>query len=376
MRTFIGAFLSLLAASMLLGQRRGLTIDLQTPEGQAIQRIGEEPDEAKKVAQLEEFVAKYPKYEGLVLVYGMMVTSYGKLSQFDKVMESGEKLLALDPLDARTAHLCLKAAEAKKDPDLVIKWSTKASEVARKVTATAKPAEEDAVEQWEQDVNFAKQLDLYTEYSLYATALQTNDPAKKILLVESLEQRNPQSQYLPQIASQYFLALRQTGKTEKAVAVAEKALEKDQSNEDMLLVVADYYMQKKEQPEKVLDYSAKLVSLMSSKPAPEGVSATDWQKKKDLTLGLGYWMTGVTYANQNKFGPADKALRQALPFIKGNEQLLASALFYLGLANYKLENILDAIKFNEQCIAIKSPYQARAAQNLKVIRSQYRLVRK
>jgi hypothetical protein len=44
----------------------------------------------------------------------------------------------------------------------------------------------------------------------------------------------------------------------------------------------------------------------------------------------------------------------------------------LGLANYKLERIQDAATFNRQCAAIKSPFQARAQQNLKAILSQYR----
>jgi hypothetical protein len=45
-------------------------------------------------------------------------------------------------------------------------------------------------------------------------------------------------------------------------------------------------------------------------------------------------------------------------------------LFYAGLANYSMKNIPDALKFNQQCAAIKSPFQAKAAENVRVMRSQ------
>ncbi len=365
---------SLLAAAVF-AQRHQITINAETPEGQVLQQIGQEADDAKKIALMEQFIAQFPKHEGALWVYSQMIPASTKTGQFDKAFSACDKLLALDPKDARSAHDCLKAAEVKKDPDAVNAWAARVSDVARAVAATPKPQDEDEVESWKSDVDYAKQLDTYTEYSLYATALQAQDPAKRIMLVETLEQRNPQSQYLPQSQGQYFIALRQAGQVDKAAAVAEKVLAKDPDNEDMLLFIADYHLQKKSDPDKVLGYSEKLAEVMNTKQKPEGVSDQDWSKKKTLSLGLAYWMAGVTYSGQNKFSDADKALRQALPFIEENDQLLAGAYFHLGLANYKMEKILDAIKFNEACAKIKSPFQAQAQRNLKVIRSQYRVVR-
>ncbi|HBY61875.1 MAG TPA: hypothetical protein DEH78_18810, partial [Solibacterales bacterium] len=63
--------------------------------------------------------------------------------------------------------------------------------------------------------------------------------------------------------------------------------------------------------------------------------------------------------------------------------LKAAALFNLGLANFRMgeaakgeaqsQRILDALRFNQQCAAIKSPFQAQAAKNVAAIKSQYRL---
>lgn len=368
-------FVAFAAAFPVAAQRHKLTINAETPEGQLLQQIGLEEDAAKKLGLLEQFAAQYPKHEAAAWVYAQMVPLYSKAGQYDKAMEAAENLLALDPEDARTAHAALKAAEAKKDPDAIKKWAVQVSEVARKVAQKPKPQDEEEAEVWKEEVEFAKQVDTYSEYALYAAALQTPDPRKKIELIETLEQRNPQSQYVPQVRGVYVVALQQAGEAAKAVAVAEKILETDQSNEDMLLLVADYYLKQNKSPEKVIEYSERMVELMRTKPKPEGVAEADWEKKKTLVTGLGYWMSGVTYATQNKYAQADKQLREALPYIKDNDQLLAVAYFHLGVANYKLEKILDAIKFNQECIKIKSPLQGQAKRNLAAIQAQYRVVR-
>lgn len=383
MRALVLIGVLVLAAPAAAQRHKLTTINAETPEGQLLQQIGTESEEVKKLALLEQFAAQYPNHEGILWVYAQMQPAYLKAQQYDKAMAAGEKLLALDPEDVEMAHGCLKAAEAKKEPDAIKKWAVLTSESARKVAQSKKPEDEDEEEEWKRRVDFAKQLDVYTEYSLYAAALQVTDPRKKIELVETLEQRNPESQYLPQARGQYFLALRQTGDVAKAVEVAEKVLETDQTNEDMLLVAADYYLNQKKDQDKALQYASKLVEVMESRPKPEGMSAEDWEKSKNQKLGYGHWLMGIIYGAQGKHPQADKHLREALPALKDierNEQLLAAAYFYLGVANFRLgdaggENsrIIDALKFSQACAAIKGPYQAQAQKNISAIQSRYRI---
>jgi len=286
----------------------------------------------------------------------------------------GEKVIALDPEDLETSLANLKASEAKKDPDLVKKWSNSTGQIAQKVVAAPQPKDEDE-EDWKKRVDYAKQVNTYSEYALYATAIQTSDPRKKIDLIETLQQRNPQSQYISQVLPMEFQAYRQAGDNEKATALAEKILLTDQSNEDMLLVAADGYLQKGKEPEKVIAYSTKLIEVMNAKPKPDGGSDADWQTRKKTITGLGHYMIGKQYFNQKKYGPADKELRIALPLVEGNQDLKAEALFLLGFSNYKMENIIEALKFNQQCAAIKSRFQGQAAKNVTVIKSQYHAVK-
>ena len=253
---------------------------------------------------------------------------------------------------------------------------------AKKTVEAPAPKFEDSdqEQEWKQRVDFSKQVGTYAEYSIHAAVLQTADAAKKVELADALKQMNPESQYLPAVIPQVFMAYRQLGNTDKAVATAEEFLAKDGTNEDMLLVTADYYMNTKKDPQKTIDYSTKLVNLMSSKPAPQGVSPADWEKKKKSMLGLGHWMIGVTYAGQNKYPDAAKALRQAIPLVEDNPPLLAPALFHLGLANFKMgekskndQMVLEAFNLFKRCATIKSPFQAPAQTNISAIQRQYHI---
>ena len=120
-------------------------------------------------------------------------------------------------------------------------------------------------------------------------------------------------------------------------------------------------------------YSAKIVEVMATKPKPEGVSDADWQNRKRSVTGVAHYMSGKLYYTQNNFGSTDKELRAALPAV--DPQLKPEVLFYLGMANYKMEKAQDAANFNRECAALKSPYAATCAKNLAAIRTQFRGVK-
>lgn len=378
MNAFRMLLMTLAVAGTLCAQKHKLVINAETPEGQLLQQIGQENDAAKKTALMEDYVQKYPKHDGVGWVLDQLLTSYIASSSFDKAIGAGEKLLAMDPSDLVASTNYLKGVVGKKDVDLILKAAPQTSALARKAASATEPADAEEKENWKNSVDYAKQVDIYTEYALYFGALNAADPAKKISMIEALSVQNPKSQYVKDLNVPYFLALRQAGQNDKAIAVAEKTLDVDQSNEDMLLVVADSYFNKKTNPEKVIAYGLKLPEVMASKQKPEGMSDGDWEARKNLLSGLGYWMAGMVYSGQNKLPDTDKTLRQALPLVKQNDQLSAQALFHLAMANYNMGSpkkdkklMMEALRFNQQCAAIKSPFQATAQKNAAVIKQQY-----
>ena len=136
------------------------------------------------------------------------------------------------------AQQTLKAAEMKKDPDLLLKWSSKTAELAQKVVASPQPKDADEVENWKARVDYARQVNTYTEYSLYAMALGTVDPLKQAALIEALQQRNSKSEYLAKAVDTLFVAYQKSGATDKAVALAQQVAATGNPTEDMLLVLA------------------------------------------------------------------------------------------------------------------------------------------
>jgi len=371
MRTLL---LALLLAGSLSAQRHKLNINTETPEGQALQQIGQETDDAKKLAGFEKFLQDYPKSENLAWVYSQIQPMYVKASQPDKAIDIGEKLIALDPGDLEASLATLKAAEAKKDPDLVRKWSNTAAQIAGKELAAKKPDDEEE-DEWKKHLDYVKQVNNYAEYTLDSMALQTTDARKRLELIEALYDRNPQSQYMAQLLPAAAQSLDQINDPDRGIAFAEKILAKDPNNDQMLLIAANAYSQKAKDPDKIISYSGKLAEVINSKPKPEGVSDTDWENRKKVITCLAHYFPGKIYYTQKKWGPADKELRAALTLVESNAALKPEVLFLLADSNYRLENAAEALKYFQQCAAIKSRYQAQAAKNVTVIKSQYRAVK-
>lgn len=376
---YITFAIGLLASNGLAQRHKLAAVNAASPDGKLIQQSPQENDPAKKLATLEQFIAQFAdKQEATEWVLSQLQPLYLKVGNPDKAIETGEKLLALDADDIDASYNNLKSAEAKKDADAIMKWSAHTSQIAKKVVKSPKREGEDA-EEWKQAVDYARQVDTYTEYALYLAALQLPDPQKAMLLSDTLEKRNPDSLYIAQLMEKYAVSARQGNALPKAIEFGERAYARNQFNPDMLLAMSDYSMQK-QQFDKALTYSTKAVEVISSQPKPEALAAADWENKKASIIGLGNWISGVTLSTQNKYALADKALRAALPYIKDNEQLMAGALFHLGLVNYKMgqtsknkTQIADAIKFSQQCSAINSPFQAQAQKNVKVIKTEFKI---
>ncbi|MDQ6758670.1 MAG: hypothetical protein M3Z32_02245 [Acidobacteriota bacterium] len=358
------AVLLLIASAVLPAQQRPkLTINSETDEGKLLQQIELQSDETKKQVMLEQFVAKYPKHEGAPWVYRQLQPMYVRQHQFDRSLKAGSQALALDPNDLDASYNNLKAAEAKKDIDSIKQWALQTSQLARKNAAGA-PAD------------YAKQIDTYCEYSLYAAALQNTEPGKVLDLIETLEHLNPHSQYLPKAYGHHLATLRQMGQIEQAGAAAEKLADRDLASEDVLLIAADYNLQKKTQPDKVILYSIKLIQMLAAKPKPDGMGDAEWDGKKQSLSGLANWMAGITYSGQANYREADKYLREAVPHLT-DEQVRAIGLFHLGLADYQLGKagknrslMQDALKYSEQSAAIVSPLQVQAQKNVRAIRGE------
>jgi len=351
---------------VLAQEKQNFVFNPTTPEGQILQSLGQETDDARKVTLAQDFLAKYPKHEAAGWVAAQLESGLLAQKDNDKVLEVAETAYANGP-DMDAAYFALKAAVDKNDIAQVKKWSARTSEAARKITSSSKaPADEDEKHQLE----YAKEVDEYSEYALYVVALKAQ-PKDEVDLVDTLIKQNPKSQYLSEVANSYFSALSKAGEGAKACpAAAKMAVEK---NAEAMLYAADCSW-RGNKADAVVSYAARAAEAAGSRAKREGVSDSDWATQKAALIGTANFYTGVGYTMQMRYGPANKALKAALPAIKGNSQLYSIALFDLGLANYQLGKPLgdkaqmrEGLHYFQQSAEMSGPMQDQASRNAKLV---------
>lgn len=218
----------------------------------------------------------------------------------------------------------------------------------------------------------AKEIGAYTEYAVFAAALQ-GPAATTVDLMGVLEQGSPKSEYLANGYGSYLAALGQVAPA-RVGAVADKALANFPDNQDLLVAASNAAMQKS-QGDRALSLALRALSAHPKKP--ENVAVADWDKVQNQIAGSMHWIAGIVYGSQNKFFECDKQLRLARPLIKGNQAMEGPALFYLGLSNYQLgrgalnkKQVEEGAAFSAQSAAIPGQYQRQAYTNAQSIKAE------
>ena len=275
--------------------------------------------------------------------------------------------------DLEDAFNSLKEAESKKDAASVKKLAVEAYAVARQVASEPAPSDVALKEAWTKRMDFARDVETYAEYALFATAIQA-PPATTVDLLSALEQQNPKSKYLNEAYGRYFQALNQTGAASKIPAIAEKAIAHLPENVDLLLVLTEASRQ---QIGRAGAYAERLLVALSKSKKPEGVAQADWDRRQSAARTRAHFLAGIAHSERKEWFQADTDLRAALPYLKGDEQSLAAALFHLGLVNYQIgrltlnkARVLEAARFSDQAAQIKSPFAEQAWRNGGVMRAE------
>lgn len=266
----------------------------------------------------------------------------------------------------------LKDAQTKKDADAVKKLAIDVNKLAKAEAATPQPADANAVTNWKQRMEFAKEVELFAEYALASTAI--TDTARVQDLTEALLDMNPKSQYLTLCASTYLQALAKAG-PDKEIGGAQKILNANPASEDALDTLARGYQSTA--PDKASGYATRLIAAMKGKAKPEGVTDADWERKKSAMLGDGYYIAGTIACSKSAWVECDRDLKGSMAYINKDQRMLGIADFYLGLANYQIgkltgdrTKIQEGQKYSDQSAAIAGPMQQQAFKNSQVMKQE------
>jgi len=352
--------LVLLILPAVAQQRQNFTINVGTPEGQLLQNIGQEADEAKKVAMMQEFLEKYPKHEGAGWVCVQLQAVYLGQKAYDKALDAGMKVLDNSPDAVDVGLNTIKAAEGKGDTEAVRKAAVKTDQIAHKLMSGKPPADDDEKAMLEH----YKEVGNYAEYALYAAVLKAKEPKEVVEIGDALAEANPKSQYLWLATPNYLRAL-----GPKACATASKLAGADSKNAEAQLFVADCSW-RGQRADGVVSGGSRALEALNSRPKVEGGN-------EGGKVGMANFYIGIGNAMQAKYGPANRALRAALPSIKGDSGIYANALFNLGLANYNMGKAIgdrgqmrEGLKYFEESSGIASNVQQQASRNAMLIKAE------
>jgi len=377
MKISVPALALLLISGALGADRHKLDVDPESQDGILLQRIQQEPTQPRKLALLEKFVAEYSEATSIAWVYEQLLPIYAEANQWDRVLETAQALLAVDPNDLDSAHDALKASEAQANPDLIVKYAKLAWDLAARTLQWPKPADPEDVPDWSKQMDFARENLAYSEYTLASQAAAQTDELKRAELTLALQERNPQSQFLFLTKKPTVIELA-TLNPVKALQLAEQGLVENPDNIDFLMTVADHDMNLEKNLPKVLTYALRILELVQGKPQPADITPAEWDKKRAKFSGWANWIAGVIYGKQARYGLSDRYLRAALGYIRDSARLTAAAYFYLGYDNYALAGELadkgraiEAVRFSKLCADMDSPFRSLALKNLEALRNEY-----
>jgi tetratricopeptide (TPR) repeat protein len=364
--------LGLLGPSHILAQRYKLAYDRGTEAGDRLDLLEHQIDGARKREVMARFVRDFPTHPAVSYVLEALQKESVRLKAPRQAIEYGEKLLAIHPDDFDAMWRCWKSAESLGVAETTELWRKRVLELAARVANSPKPKDLEPAH-WEQTVQLAKGLLAEREYEVFRDALTKPQPLERAHLLDQFAQRYPTSPYAAQTWPHRMHAYRVAGDTVRTLAMADKVLAKDPENIDAHLYIAQILMERRTNYSRVIASASLVVQLAGSKPKPPEYTDADWEKRKVHYLGSAYLLLGNAHVNTNSFPAADRALRAALPYVKGTGQTEAAVLFYLGWSNYHLEKYADAAAFFQQCMGFGGEYAAQASKNLAGMRTERRI---
>jgi hypothetical protein len=332
----------------LLAQYCPAQTEPENIEPAELEHMLRQSDPEMKLQLLDRFWKDYQRTGLIHWAFDEICRGFEAAGQPAGALAAGEKLLAHDPQDVEIAQKSLKIAEDQKDAALIEKWSAIAARAAGSSGA----------------------LHDHVDYLAYSGIARIADAGRKREAIEQFLKSHKGSPYQTAAEDLYLQSWRESGDPQGTLAAAQRILQQDDSNLTALAIVADSYLQSEKEPQKLMAYARKILTVLEKQPKQEGLTAAEWSRKKAPLIGHAYWMIGTVSMQQDRYGDADKSIRTALPYLKDDSRLLSTALFYLGWANYHLGNLSDALRFNRQCTLVKGPYQAQAAKSVRVITAQ------
>ncbi len=350
----------------------GKTVIVQagTPEGSALAKINDTSDPSEKLSLIEKFAEEFGKGDLEFLADDLFVNYYLSVKNYDKAMEYGEKLWALDPGNFQNGMNLVRAAQEKGDAARLITYGEKTGAIVARYKAQPAPADQDAGswgETKKRTLEDAKDSIAYIEQVVFAAAYQSKDPSTRAASLIRFANAFPDSARASQAMAIAAASYQQAQQYPKMLEVANGILTKDPNDVSMMILLADYYSEKGEQLDKAESYAKKAVDLLGAAKKPESVSDEDWQKQISLQKGLALSALGQANISRKRDVQALENFRAAAPLLKPDAVTYGRNQYRLGFALLNLKRIPEARAALTEAASVDSPYRGLAQQKLSTL---------
>ncbi len=349
----------LCAFVVMLPAARKQLVAPNSPEDVALGDAARESDPAKRVANLDAFVQKFPAVAVAAQIH--YLKAYVELKSWDKALDAGQKAYQADSGDPEVCTSLMAAALGKGDAAGAAEWGAKAGEQLGKDLA-AKPSGMDDEEWKRQQGKLTAERD-YLEYQVFTAAQGEKDPARRGAAFERVGAAFS-GPYAKAALAQAATSYQQAGNAAKMTAAAETALKADPENEAMHLLLGETDLDQK-RLDSATGHAQDVLKIFETKAKPQNVADADWTNYQNTYRGAAQSIIGRALMQQEKTEAAIPQLKSASESLAANPQAVAPVLYNLAYGYAKLKRTADARATLQKCLAISGPYQ-KLCQDLSV----------
>jgi tetratricopeptide (TPR) repeat protein len=354
--------LLLLTALAASAQVERIVIPAGSPQDQTIQAISNENDAQKRVAMLQDFVQKFASDpQAVAYGYSQLSQQYFQQGDTNKAMESGEKALAAQPKNLEIIVSVVSVAQkmnaSEKVVDLAVRGGTVFDGIAKQTKPDGMSDEQFAGRIKSDQDPYRQSYEFLENCALNALTAETNE-RQRMADIERFNNAFPNSPYEEQILELAVYSLGQLKDPVRLASFADKAIARNPNSISTLVVLASTFA---EQPDaasttRAETYARKVIDLSRSQPA-------DDPAKQKLYSGIAHSALGYCLMKQEKTAAAIPELKTATTELQGQKDPYSIALFRLGFAYAKSNQLALAKPALTEAAGIEGPYQ-QAARDL------------